>query len=125
MLICLTLYITYCILLLTHWIASGFYIYCYILTLFILFPETHIDAFPNSLTPSDAILQLIDSGHHINVGCVPVLRPEREVDIIISLDYSWNPDNIFRVKVKLCFADVFESDCNAPFVSSYSHVNRN
>ncbi|XP_051936988.1 cytosolic phospholipase A2 beta isoform X2 [Hippocampus zosterae] len=58
--------------------------------------ETHIDAFPNLLTPSDAILQLIDSGHHINVGCVPVLRPEREVDIIISLDYSWNPDNIFK-----------------------------
>ncbi|XP_019737733.1 cytosolic phospholipase A2 beta isoform X2 [Hippocampus comes] len=77
--------------------------------------ETHIDAFPNSLTPSDAILQLIDSGHHINVGCVPVLRPEREVDIIISLDYSWNPDKIFK-ELKLTAAYCKDHDIPFPNV---------
>ena len=60
-------------------------------------PETHINAFPNQLTPSDSTLRLIDSGHAINIGCVPVLRPERDVDLIISLSYSWEPEHILRV----------------------------
>ncbi|KAM9345082.1 cytosolic phospholipase A2 zeta-like [Symphorus nematophorus] len=59
--------------------------------------DTHPDAFPNKLTPSDATLRLIDSGHAINIGCVPVLRPERDVDVIISLSYSWDPVHIFDV----------------------------
>ncbi|XP_061694069.1 cytosolic phospholipase A2 zeta-like [Syngnathoides biaculeatus] len=74
--------------------------------------ETHINAFPNLLTPRDSILQLIDSGHHINVGCAPVLRPEREVDIIISLDYSWNPDNIFK---ELKMTASYSKDHDIPF----------
>ncbi|XP_077438095.1 cytosolic phospholipase A2 beta [Vanacampus margaritifer] len=82
---------------------------------FTAWKETHIDAFPNSLTPSDTILQLIDSGHHINVGCAPVLRPEREVDIIISLDYSWNPNNIFR-ELKLTAAYCKDHDIPFPHV---------
>ncbi|XP_054653674.1 cytosolic phospholipase A2 beta-like isoform X2 [Dunckerocampus dactyliophorus] len=56
--------------------------------------ETHPDAFPNILTPRDSALHLVDSALAINIGLAPVLRPEREVDIIICLDYSWNPDNI-------------------------------
>ncbi|XP_077352328.1 cytosolic phospholipase A2 beta [Festucalex cinctus] len=82
---------------------------------FTAWKETHIDAFPNSLTPSDTILQLIDSGHHINVGCAPVLRPEREVDVIISLDYSWNPDNIFR-ELKLTAAYCKDHDIPFPHI---------
>ncbi|XP_071401263.1 cytosolic phospholipase A2 zeta-like [Centroberyx affinis] len=59
--------------------------------------DTHPDAFPNRLTPADPTLRLVDAGHAINIGCVPVLRPERDVDLIISLSYSWDPDNIFKV----------------------------
>ncbi|XP_061645455.1 cytosolic phospholipase A2 beta isoform X1 [Phyllopteryx taeniolatus] len=82
---------------------------------FTAWKETHIDAFPNLLTPSDSILQLIDSGHHINVACAPVLRPEREVDVIISLDYSWNPDNIFR-DLKMTAAYCKDHDIPFPHV---------
>uniref|UniRef100_A0A668AS89 Phospholipase A2 n=1 Tax=Myripristis murdjan TaxID=586833 RepID=A0A668AS89_9TELE len=53
--------------------------------------DTHPDAFPNRLTPADSTLNLVDSGHAINIGCVPILRPQREVDLIISLSYSWDP----------------------------------
>lgn len=62
-----------------------------------LFPDTHVDAFPNTLTPSDSTLHLVDSGHAINIGCIPIVRPERHVDIIIVLSYSWDPQNILKV----------------------------
>ncbi|XP_068424303.1 cytosolic phospholipase A2 beta-like isoform X2 [Clinocottus analis] len=67
---------------------------------FVAWKETHPDAFPNQLTPSDSTLRLIDSGHAINIGCVPVLRPERDVDLIISLSYSWDPEHILKVLEK-------------------------
>ncbi|KAM9848230.1 cytosolic phospholipase A2 beta isoform 2-T2 [Aulostomus maculatus] len=60
---------------------------------------THPDAFPNTMTPRDSTLYLVDSGHHINIGCVPILRPERDVDLIISLSYSWDP-NVLSVLEK-------------------------
>uniref|UniRef100_A0A3B4AZA2 Phospholipase A2 n=1 Tax=Periophthalmus magnuspinnatus TaxID=409849 RepID=A0A3B4AZA2_9GOBI len=62
--------------------------------------SSHPDAFPNELTPSDSVLHLIDSGHAINIGCPPVLRPERHADVIIVLSYSWDPGNIFEVLQK-------------------------
>ncbi|KAM9345081.1 cytosolic phospholipase A2 zeta-like [Symphorus nematophorus] len=62
---------------------------------FVAWKERDVDAFPNKLTPSDSTLRLIDSGHAINIGCVPVLRPERDVDVIISLSYSW--ERVHRV----------------------------
>uniref|UniRef100_A0A3B4AZE1 PLA2c domain-containing protein n=1 Tax=Periophthalmus magnuspinnatus TaxID=409849 RepID=A0A3B4AZE1_9GOBI len=64
--------------------------------------ESHPDAFPNELTPSDSVLHLIDSGHAINIGCPPVLRPERHADVIIVLSYSWDPGNIFEKTSKFC-----------------------
>ncbi|XP_068574974.1 cytosolic phospholipase A2 zeta-like [Cebidichthys violaceus] len=67
---------------------------------FVVWKDTHLDAFPNQLTPRDSTLCLIDSGHAINIGCVPVLRPERDVDLIISLSYSWEPEHILRVLEK-------------------------
>lgn len=67
---------------------------------FLSWKESHPDAFPNQLTPSDPTLHLIDSGHCINLGCPPVLRPERNVDIILVLSYSWDPQNIFSVLKK-------------------------
>ncbi|XP_051937152.1 cytosolic phospholipase A2 beta-like [Hippocampus zosterae] len=63
---------------------------------FTAWKESHPDAFANLLTPSDSFLQLIDSGHCINIGCAPVLRPEREVDIFICFDNSWTPSDIFK-----------------------------
>ncbi|KAM6922712.1 cytosolic phospholipase A2 beta [Lycodopsis pacificus] len=67
---------------------------------FVASRKTHPDAFPNQLTPSDPTLCLIDAGHAINIACVPVLRPERDVDLIISLSYSWEPVHIFNVLAK-------------------------
>ncbi|XP_055077643.1 cytosolic phospholipase A2 beta-like [Periophthalmus magnuspinnatus] len=67
---------------------------------FLSWKESHPDAFPNELTPSDSVLHLIDSGHAINIGCPPVLRPERHADVIIVLSYSWDPGNIFEVLQK-------------------------
>uniref|UniRef100_A0A672H857 PLA2c domain-containing protein n=1 Tax=Salarias fasciatus TaxID=181472 RepID=A0A672H857_SALFA len=56
---------------------------------------SHPDSFPNQLTATDPTLKLIDSGHAINIGCAPILQPERDVDVIICLNYSWEP--IFEV----------------------------
>uniref|UniRef100_A0A8B9JX76 Phospholipase A2 n=1 Tax=Astyanax mexicanus TaxID=7994 RepID=A0A8B9JX76_ASTMX len=58
--------------------------------------DTHPDAFPNSLTPGDPRLGLVDSGFDINSGFAPVLRSHRHVNIILSLNYSWEADQ-FRV----------------------------
>ncbi|XP_053732056.1 cytosolic phospholipase A2 delta [Synchiropus splendidus] len=59
--------------------------------------ETHPDAFPNHMTPHDPTLHLVDAGHDINIGCIPVLRPERNVDLILSLSYAWEPQKFFKV----------------------------
>ncbi|XP_037127811.1 cytosolic phospholipase A2 zeta isoform X5 [Syngnathus acus] len=77
--------------------------------------ETHPDAFPNSLTPSDSFLRLVDSGLSINVACPPVLRPEREVDVIICCDNSWNPVESFR-EIKLTAAYCRDRDVPFPHV---------
>lgn len=69
---------------------------------FVAWKECHPDAFPNQLTPSDSTLHLIDSGHTINIGCVPVLRPERAADLIVILSYSWDHQHIFRVLERTC-----------------------
>ncbi|XP_051278881.1 cytosolic phospholipase A2 zeta isoform X6 [Dicentrarchus labrax] len=75
----------------------------------------HPDAFPNQLTPSDPTLCLVDSGHAINIGCVPVLRPERDVDVIICLSYSWDPDHILNVIKKTA---AYCKDHDIPFPSA-------
>uniref|UniRef100_A0A3B4B556 PLA2c domain-containing protein n=1 Tax=Periophthalmus magnuspinnatus TaxID=409849 RepID=A0A3B4B556_9GOBI len=69
---------------------------------FLSWKDSHPDAFPNQLTPSDPTLHLIDSGHSINIGCPPVLRPERHADVIIILSYSWDPQNIFKKTCEFC-----------------------
>ncbi|XP_035519760.1 cytosolic phospholipase A2 epsilon-like [Morone saxatilis] len=75
----------------------------------------HPDAFPNQLTPNDPTLCLVDSGHAINIGCVPVLRPERDVDVIICLSYSWDPDHILNVIEKTA---AYCKDHDIPFPSA-------
>uniref|UniRef100_A0A8C0GH16 PLA2c domain-containing protein n=1 Tax=Chelonoidis abingdonii TaxID=106734 RepID=A0A8C0GH16_CHEAB len=61
---------------------------------FIDWKDTVLDVSPNKLTPQEKHLCLIDVGYFINTSCPPLLKPERNVDVIISLDYSMG--NIFQ-----------------------------
>lgn len=59
--------------------------------------DSHPDAFPNSLTPTDSTMHLVDAGHAINTGFAPVLRPERGADVVISISNSWDGDKVLDV----------------------------
>ncbi|XP_030643303.1 cytosolic phospholipase A2 zeta [Chanos chanos] len=65
---------------------------------FTAWKNTHPDAFPNLLTPADSTLALVDAGFACNAGFPPVLRSERQVDIILSLNYSWDNDQFLVLK---------------------------
>lgn len=52
------------------------------------FPATKLDGCPNELTPMEPYLCLLDVGYLINTSCPPLLRPMRDVDLIVSLDYN-------------------------------------
>ncbi|XP_062824209.1 cytosolic phospholipase A2 zeta [Anolis carolinensis] len=56
---------------------------------FVAWKETHLDAVPNQLTPGEKSLHLVDGAFAINSPFPLVLQPERDVDIILSFDYSW------------------------------------
>ncbi|XP_041121014.1 cytosolic phospholipase A2 zeta-like isoform X2 [Polyodon spathula] len=51
--------------------------------------DSHPDTFPSKLTPSEPVLNLVDSGLSINSAFPLVLHAAREVDLILSFDYSW------------------------------------
>uniref|UniRef100_A0A8C2YD69 Phospholipase A2 n=1 Tax=Coturnix japonica TaxID=93934 RepID=A0A8C2YD69_COTJA len=55
---------------------------------FIEWKDTVLDSFPNSLTPLQKYLCLIDVGYFINTSGAALFKPERNVDVIISLDYG-------------------------------------
>ncbi|NXW61705.1 PA24B phospholipase, partial [Eurystomus gularis] len=61
---------------------------------FIDWKDTVLDAFPNSLTPLQKYLCLIDVGYFINTSGAALFKPERNVDVIISLDYGLG--NVFK-----------------------------
>ncbi|CAM4692616.1 unnamed protein product [Lepidochelys kempii] len=50
--------------------------------------DCQLDLFPNQLTTSEDDLCLADAAYFINTSCPPLLRKERNVDIILSFDYS-------------------------------------
>ncbi|XP_010220102.1 PREDICTED: cytosolic phospholipase A2 epsilon-like, partial [Tinamus guttatus] len=50
--------------------------------------DTVLDTFPNELTESEEYLSLVDTGFFINTSIMPLLRPERKVDVILHLNYS-------------------------------------
>ncbi|NXS60814.1 PA24E phospholipase, partial [Brachypteracias leptosomus] len=50
--------------------------------------DTVLDTFPNQLMPSEEFLSLVDTGFFINTSVMPLLKPERKVDIILHLNYS-------------------------------------
>ncbi|CAB1312596.1 unnamed protein product, partial [Coregonus sp. 'balchen'] len=60
---------------------------------------------------ADSTFHLADSGFSINTGCPPVLRPERGVDVIMSLNYSWCEDQ-FKVLKR---TEVYCKDHSIPF----------
>nr|XP_060474841.1 cytosolic phospholipase A2 beta isoform X3 [Panthera onca] len=49
---------------------------------------TKLDGHPNQLTPAEPHLCLLDVGYLINTSFPPLLRPTRDVDLILSLDYN-------------------------------------
>ncbi|KAJ8776874.1 hypothetical protein J1605_015051 [Eschrichtius robustus] len=49
---------------------------------------TKLDGLPNQLTPAEPFLCLLDVGYLVNTSCPPLLRPTRDVDLILSLDYN-------------------------------------
>ncbi|XP_052000966.1 cytosolic phospholipase A2 delta [Xyrauchen texanus] len=59
---------------------------------FTAWKETHPDAFPNSLTPADTKLGLVDCAVALKSSFPPVLRSQRRADVILSLNYSWDQD---------------------------------
>ncbi|XP_060616811.2 cytosolic phospholipase A2 beta [Anolis sagrei] len=50
--------------------------------------DTVLDASPSQLTLRDKSLCLIDIGYFLNNSGPPLLKPERNVDVIIALDYE-------------------------------------
>uniref|UniRef100_A0A8C8SY31 Phospholipase A2 n=1 Tax=Pelusios castaneus TaxID=367368 RepID=A0A8C8SY31_9SAUR len=64
---------------------------------------THLDAFPNQLTPMEDSLYLVDGGFSINSPFPLVLQPERDVDVILSFNYSWEaPFEVLQLTQKYC-----------------------
>ncbi|KAM4664828.1 cytosolic phospholipase A2 delta-like [Discoglossus pictus] len=55
---------------------------------FTTWKDTHLDIFPNKLTPLADNLCLVDAGYFINASFPPLLTTERKVDIILSFDYT-------------------------------------
>lgn len=58
--------------------------------------DTVFDGFPGKLTPMEKSLCLIDVGYFVNNSGPPLLKPERNVDVIIAVDYDY--DSIFKVR---------------------------
>ncbi|KAJ6667316.1 hypothetical protein lerEdw1_017294 [Lerista edwardsae] len=54
---------------------------------FIQWRDTVFDASPNKLTPTEPSLCLMDIGYFVNNSALPLFSPQRDVDVIIALDY--------------------------------------
>ncbi|XP_026141513.1 cytosolic phospholipase A2 zeta [Carassius auratus] len=65
---------------------------------FIAWKEAHPDAFPNTMTPADPVISLVDAGFALNSGFPPLVHSHRHVDVILSLNYSWEPDQFKVIK---------------------------
>lgn len=59
--------------------------------------DTVIDSFPNKLMETaDNELSLVDTGFFINTSYPPLLRSNREVDVILHLNYSGGSQTLVR-----------------------------
>lgn len=64
---------------------------------------THLDAFPNQLSPMEENLYLVDGGFSINSPFPLVLQPERDVDVILSFNFSWEaPFEVLELTQQYC-----------------------
>lgn len=70
--------------------------------------DTIYDTSSNKLTPNTKSLCLIDVGYFMNNSGISLLKPERNVDIIILLDYGMT--GILRVRKKY-FHYYFPFEC--------------
>eukprot|EP00069_Balaena_mysticetus_P015160 bmy_09149T0 len=73
---------------------------------------TKLDGLPNQLTPAEPFLCLLDVGYLVNTSCPPLLRPTRDVDLILSLDY-----NLHGAFQQLQLLDQFCQEQGIPFPS--------
>ncbi|XP_030618589.1 cytosolic phospholipase A2 beta isoform X4 [Delphinapterus leucas] len=73
---------------------------------------TKLDGLPNQLTPAEPFLCLLDVGYFVNTSCPPLLRPTRDVDLILSLDY-----NLHGAFQQLQILDRFCQEQGLPFPS--------
>ncbi|XP_073433956.1 cytosolic phospholipase A2 zeta isoform X1 [Dendrobates tinctorius] len=70
---------------------------------FVAWKGNHLDAFPNHLTPMEENLYLVDGGFSINSPFPLVLQAERDVDIILSFNYSWKDQfEVLQLTSKYC-----------------------
>ncbi|XP_029454495.1 cytosolic phospholipase A2 zeta [Rhinatrema bivittatum] len=73
------------------------------ITEFVAWNGHHLDAFPNQLTPMEENLYLVDGGFSINSPFPLVLQPERDVDVILSFNYSWEaPFEVLELTTRYC-----------------------
>ncbi|KAJ1103976.1 hypothetical protein NDU88_001392 [Pleurodeles waltl] len=77
---------------------------------FVPWKDNHLDASPNKLTPMEESLHLVDGGLSINSPFPLMLQPERDVDVIISFNYSW--DSHFKV---LLLTEMYCRERGIPF----------
>ncbi|NWX81901.1 PA24F phospholipase, partial [Nothoprocta pentlandii] len=70
---------------------------------FVAWKGTQLDALPNHLTPMEDNLYLIDGNFSINSPFPLVLHQERDVDVILSFNYSWEaPFEVLYKTEKYC-----------------------
>ncbi|KAJ7344806.1 hypothetical protein JRQ81_000756, partial [Phrynocephalus forsythii] len=114
---------------------------------FSMWKDSALDQCPNHLTPLEKELCLVDAGYFINTSCPPLLRKERNVDVILSFDYNLletrfnvraieqtlpGPENIFSKIVlseedkknpKECYVFEDKGDPKAPVILHFPLVN--
>uniref|UniRef100_A0A8B9S5Q4 PLA2c domain-containing protein n=1 Tax=Apteryx owenii TaxID=8824 RepID=A0A8B9S5Q4_APTOW len=70
---------------------------------FVAWKGTQLDALPNHLTPMEDNLYLIDGSFSINSPFHLVLHQKRDVDVILSFNYSWEaPFEVLHKNEKYC-----------------------
>ncbi|XP_036042450.1 cytosolic phospholipase A2 delta [Onychomys torridus] len=67
--------------------------------------DCHLDDTPSQLTPWDTQLCLVDAAYFINNSCPSMVRPGRQVDLILSFNYSqFSPFEGLQQSEKYCKA---------------------
>ncbi|MEE6512327.1 hypothetical protein FKM82_019280 [Ascaphus truei] len=70
---------------------------------FVAWKGNHLDSFPNQLTPMEESLYLVDGGFSINSPFPLMLQQERDVDVILSFNYSWDaPFEVLHLTTNYC-----------------------